>query len=161
MLTSSIAIMLGLATLSAALMAGTYFAFSGFIMRSLDELGPVAASDTMNSINRGILKSWFIPLFFGSTLLYVILALLALFNAAVPGRWILFATSAVYIVGMSGCTAALNVPLNNRLAGQTSTTGKSETWRHYYLVWTRWNTLRTIASAFSAVSGVYYLASHY
>jgi uncharacterized membrane protein len=74
MLDSMIALSLTIAAIGAGLMAGVYFAFSGFIMRSLDQLGAVPATDAMNAINEVILRSWFMALFFGSTLLYAVLA---------------------------------------------------------------------------------------
>ena len=55
--------------LCSGLMAGTYFAFSGFLMRSLASLGTAQAVAAMNTINSIILKSAFMPLFFGSTVI--------------------------------------------------------------------------------------------
>ena len=69
-----VALALVIATLGAGLMAGVYFAFSTFIMRSLDQLGAVQAADAMNAINEVILQPWFMALIFGSTLLYAVLA---------------------------------------------------------------------------------------
>ena len=81
MFESMLALSLTVATIGAGLMAGVYFAFSGFIMRSLDQLGASQAADAMNAINEVILRSWFMVLFFGSTLLYAALAGFAMFDA--------------------------------------------------------------------------------
>src|SRR5690606_13121244 len=53
---SVVALSLAIAAIGAGLMAGVYFAFSGFIMRSLDQLGAAAATDAMNAINEVILR---------------------------------------------------------------------------------------------------------
>ncbi|MGB0752441.1 MAG: hypothetical protein ACPGQI_10815, partial [Gammaproteobacteria bacterium] len=55
-----------LVAVSSGLMAGTYFAFSSFIMQSLKALDGLDGIRTMNSINKVILRSMFMPLFFGS-----------------------------------------------------------------------------------------------
>ncbi|UCH50331.1 MAG: DUF1772 domain-containing protein [Betaproteobacteria bacterium] len=161
MFSSMIALALTIAAISAGLMAGVYFAFSGFIMRSFDQLGAAPAADAMNSINEVILRSWFMPLFFGSTLLYAALAIWAIFDADLPGRWLVFATGLTYVIGMFVCTAAFNVPLNNRLkdAGRDDN-AKAETWTHYFKYWTRWNHLRTICSLAALILSIHYLVSH-
>ena len=45
---------------------GIYFTFSVFVMSSLNQIAANQAIEAMNSINRVILKSGFMPLFFGS-----------------------------------------------------------------------------------------------
>jgi uncharacterized membrane protein len=161
MLDSMIALSLTLAAIGAGLMAGVYLAFSGFIMRSLDQLGAAPAADAMNAINKVILRSWFMVLFFGSTLLYVVLAAVAVFDTDLDGRWLLFATGLIYVVGMFLCTAMFNVPLNNRLANAGSdNNAKSETWTHYFKHWTRWNHLRSVCSLTALVLSIHYLVSY-
>lgn len=161
MLDSMIALSLTVAAIGAGLMAGVYFAFSGFIMRSLDQLGEAPAADAMNAINKVILRSWFMVLFFGSTLLYVFLAALAVFETDLAGRWLLFATGLIYVVGMFLCTAIFNVPLNNHLADAGSdNNAKAETWKHYFKRWTRWNHLRSVCSLAALVLSIHYLVSY-
>ena len=156
-----IALSLTIAAIGAGLMAGVYFAFSGFIMRSLDQLGAVPATDAMNAINEVILRSWFMALFFGSTLLYAVLAAVAVFDTDLAGRWLLFATGLIYVVGMFLCTALFNVPLNNRLANAgNDDNAKAETWTHYFKHWTRWNHLRSVCSLLTMVLSIHYLVSY-
>ncbi len=158
MFDSTISLALTIAALGAGLMAGVYFAFSAFIMRALDRLGAARAADAMNAINEVILRSWFMALFFGSTLLYTILAALAVFDADLAGRWILFAAGSIYVVGMFVCTVAFNVPLNNRLAESAGEDGrKGETWAHYLEHWTRWNHLRALCSLAAQILSIHYL----
>jgi len=161
MLDAMIGLSLTVAAIGAGLMAGVYFSFSGFIMRSLDQLGAPPAADAMNAINKVILRSWFMVLFFGSTLLYVVLAAVAVFDTDLAGRWLLFATGLIYVVGMFLCTAMFNVPLNNRLAdGGSDNNAKAETWNHYFKHWTRWNHLRGVCSLAALVLSIQYLVSY-
>ena len=147
-----------IAALGAGLMAGVYFAFSGFIMRAFDQLGPERATDAMNAINDVILRSWFMALFFGSTLLYAVLAVVALVDADLAGRWWLFAAGVAYVVGMFVCTAAFNVPLNNRLAAdQPDSAARDQMWQLYYRTWTRWNSLRAVCSLLAMAFSIFTL----
>ena len=161
MFDSILALALVIATIGAGLMAGVYFAFSGFIMQSLDQLGAVRAADAMNAINKVILRSWFMVLFFGSTLLYAALAGVAVFVADLQGRSLLFATGLIYLSGMFLCTALFNVPLNNRLAeAGESEIAKAETWLLYFERWTHWNHLRSISSLMTLTLSLYYLTRY-
>lgn len=160
MFDSLITLPIYIASLSAGLMAGIYFAFSTFVMRSFDQLGAAQAADAMNTINEVILRSWFMTLFFGSTLLYAALAGFAVFDTDLAGRWWLFAAGLIYVVGMFLCTALFNVPLNNRLAAAGDDDSvKAETWKHYFIYWTRWNHLRTVCSLVTVAISVQYLVS--
>ena len=111
MIESAMPVWVGTGAASAGMMAGIYFSFSGFIMQALNALGATAATDAMNSINRVILRSWFIMLFFGSTALFGFIAVMALLTPGLAGRWLLFFAGVTYVIGMFGCTAFLNVPL--------------------------------------------------
>ncbi len=74
---------------SAGIMAGVYFTFSVFAMRSFAELGDEAGARAMQSINRVIVRSAFLPLFFFSTLDSGALVALGLLGHAGRdrGRW--------------------------------------------------------------------------
>ena len=160
MFDSLIALPLIIAALGAGLMAGVCFAFSTFIMRAFDQLGALQAADAMNTINQVILRSWFMTLFFGSTLLYAVLAGYAVFDTDLAGRWWLFAAGLVYVVGMFLSTALFNVPLNNRLAATGDDDNvKTETWKHYFVYWTRWNHLRAVCSLITVAISIQYLVS--
>jgi uncharacterized membrane protein len=123
---SMIAVFLAIAAIGAGLMASVYFTFSEFIMRSLAQLGATRATAAMNAINEVILCSWFMVLFFGSTLLYVIITTIALVDGDMAGRWLLFATGLIYVFGMFLCTVIFNVPLNKGLA-EVSNDNKTKT----------------------------------
>ena len=158
---SMVTMLVSVAAISAGLMAGVYFAFSGFIMRSFEQLGGSKAADAMNAINEVILRSWFMPLFFGSTLLYAALIVLAAFDSGLPGRWLLLSAGVIYVVGMFACTVAFNVPLNNRLAkAGDDEKAKAGMWARYYTVWTRWNHVRSVCSLAALVLSITYLVRH-
>lgn len=134
-------------TICSGLMAGTYLAFSGFIMHSFARLDTAAGIDAMNTINATILKSSFMPLFFGSSIIALLMLLVGMWHWGEPGAGLAIATGLTYGVGMFVVTAAANVPLNNALARVSGDDGEAErAWMHYLRQWTRWNTVRTIAS---------------
>ncbi len=133
--------LLWLAIVSTGLMAGIYFAFSVFLMTSLKRLPVDVAITCMNSINTVIVKSAFLPLFFGSSLLSLLLIVIN--DGGFASVWINCA-GVIYLLGMLGCTVVFNVPLNNRLQSVTDE-NKAFIWEHYLVYWTRWNHLRTIS----------------
>ena len=152
-------VLLWIGAISAGLMAGVYFAFSGFIMQSFDRLGAAQATAAMNSINEVILRSWFLPLFFGSSLVFLILAILTLLDWSGFAALLQLAAGIIYVVGMFLCTVVFNVPLNNRLASaSTNSTETAELWTHYLRHWTRWNHARTISSAMACGLCIWLLA---
>jgi uncharacterized membrane protein len=144
--------------LSVGVMAGVYFAFSTFVMRAFDDLPAAQAIAAMNSINRIIVKSMFLPLFFGSTVLALVQVVLNLmYWQGTPSYWAI-AAGVVYLLSMFLCTALFNVPLNNRLAGfEQQSRNARKTWACYRRRWARWNHVRTIGSLLSVVLSVGFL----
>lgn len=146
--------------LCAGLMAGTYLAFSGFIMRSLAALDTARAIAAMNAINATILKSSFMPLFFGSTIIALLMVVAGLWQWGEPGADRAAAGGVTYVVGMFIVTAAANVPLNRALAGVSGNGEEAaRTWALYLKRWTRWNTLRTMASLATLIVCIELLSS--
>jgi len=133
-----IEILLWFCALGCALLGGLYFAFSAFIMRALGEIGPAGIA-AMNSINAVILRSWFMPFFFGTTLGCAVLAVVGVVSDD-PRRVFMISGGILYVAGMFGVTMLFNVPLNNALAS-----AGSENWARYLSSWTRWNHVRTLA----------------
>lgn len=138
--------LLWFAALSAGIMAGVYFTFSVFAMRSFAELGDEPGARAMQAINRVIQRSAFLPLFFLSTLACAVLAGMGLAGMGGAERGAVIAGGALYVVGMFVVTVAGNVPLNNRLdrADPASEEGRAA-WRDYLVRWTRLNHIRTLA----------------
>ncbi len=141
--------------ISAGLMSGTYLAFSVVIMKSLATLEPAQGIEAMNAINRVILKTAFMPLFFVSTIIALLMVVTGLWFWGEPGGMRAIAGGLIYFFGMFVSTAAMNVPMNNALA---KVSGSSEeavrTWKDYLVRWTRWNTSRTIASAATLIISI-------
>ncbi len=138
--------LLWFAAISVGLMAGVYFTFSAFVMKSLDAIeGPVGML-AMQSINRIIVKSSFLPIFFASTIACAALAVIAALDlASAEATWTLTG-STVYVFGMFVVTITRNVPLNNRLEATPAEGPEGpEMWALYLKKWTVWNHVRTIA----------------
>lgn len=157
---SMMTLCVSLAAISAGLMAGVYFAFSGFIMQSFNRLGAAQATDAMNAINDVIVRSCFMILFLGSTLLFAMLGAIALFSVDLTGRWLLLTAGLIYVLGMFLCTVVFNVPLNNRLQkAHHDDSIKSQTWALYFKYWTRWNHLRGVCSLVALALSMQYLVT--
>jgi uncharacterized membrane protein len=130
-----------------ALMAGTYFAFSTFVMPALDRLPPSQAIAAMQSINTTIVGSPFIPVFLGTAVLGAGLAVAAVTGNA-PNRALLLSAAGAYLLGSFGVTMLANVPLNDALAARPAA---HDAWQTYSAPWTGWNHVRTIGSLLAAL----------
>ena len=137
---------------SAGIMAGVYFTFSVFVMQSLDALERPAGIVAMQSINRIILRSLFLPLFFTSSLACLLLAVFGLMQWGSAGAWQMVIGGALYIVGMLVVTMIGNVPLNNALEATDANGPDAEAmWRRYMQRWLPWNHVRTVSCTVSLV----------
>lgn len=160
MSSSIISVLLWTAALSSGLIAGVYFAFSGFIMQAFREIDTTQSIAAMNSINKIILRSLFMPLFFGSSLVSVLLIIAAFANWDEAGSELMLVAGAVYFVGMFVCTVLFNVPLNNTLARvDPDSVNAHHVWSHYLKTWTNWNHLRTVSSLLTCVLCIWILSS--
>jgi uncharacterized membrane protein len=139
--------LLWFSAIGCGLMAGLFFAFSAFIMTALSRIDQASGVAAMNSINAVILRSLFMPIFFGTTLAALILAGVAVFRWSAPGASAVLVSGVVYLVGMFVVTMLFNVPLNNALqAVDTASATAAATWTRYLREWTMWNHVRTVAS---------------
>jgi uncharacterized membrane protein len=130
-------ILLWSCALGCALLGGLYFAFSTFIMTALERTGAANGAAAMNSINVVILRSLFMPFFFGTTLGSLVLAV----AGVIEGAPLMIAGGTLYVLGMFVVTMFGNVPLNNALAANPT----EDTWRRFLAAWTRWNHVRTVS----------------
>lgn len=147
MIELAIRCMLWFAALGCGVIAGVFFAFSSFIMVALERAGQMPGILAMNSISETIVRSWFMPIFVGSTLASLVLAALSLGHWQQPGAMAQLAGGVIYVVGMFACTMFFNVPLNNALAAvDPASPGSAALWAHYLDAWTSWNHVRTVAS---------------
>jgi uncharacterized membrane protein len=134
-------------TLGCGLVAGTFFAFSSFIMPALNRLAPAQAISAMQSINKLAVTPLFMLAVFGTAVLSVVVAIWAMRAGPVPGgRWVL-AGAVLYLAGAIIVTAAANVPLNNALAvADPHALTAPDQWASYLRNWTLWNHVRAVAS---------------
>jgi uncharacterized membrane protein len=161
MSSSIITVLLWAAALGSGLVAGIYFAFSAFIMQAFDKIDATHSIAAMNSINKTILRSLFMPLFFSSSIVSVLLIIVAIAHWSEAGSGLTLIAGAVYFIGMFVCTVLFNVPLNNSLARPSSTSDDALlVWSHYLATWTRWNHLRTVSSLLSCVLCIWLLTDH-
>ena len=138
-----------IAIISFGFLGGVYFAFSFFVMQSLNKIDHKEAINAMSSINLVILKSPFMILFFFSSFIALLLFLENLFVSEILS-FRAFA-SLVFLAGMFLCTAVKNVPLNDKLASYNDSLSPEIEWNYYYKNWTMWNHVRT-ASCFLSVT---------
>lgn len=151
--------LLWFSAIGCGLMAGLYFAFSAFIMTALGRIAQVHGVSAMNSINSTILRSLFMPLFFGTTGASAVLVIVGLLRRSEPGSHAMLAGGLIYIAGMFLCTVFLNVPLNQALAAvDPSSAGAAPVWARYLKEWTMWNHVRTIASAAASALHIWAIA---
>jgi len=140
-------------TVSNALVAGVFFAFSTFVMGAMNQTPPQSAAQTMQAINVVILRSPFIGLFVLSAVLSIAMPVWAWRShdrAFVP----LLLSGVLYLGGIVAVTAICNVPLNDRLAA-TAPPGLAAYWPQYLQAWLPWNHVRTLAGALSLLPLIY------
>jgi uncharacterized membrane protein len=135
------------AAVGSGLIAGTFFAFSSFVMRALGRLPPAEGMAAMQSINVVVLNPVFLGVFLGTAAVSLAAAAGAALRWGQAGAAYLLAGGALYVVGTFLVTGAFNVPLNNALATLTpSDPDAPRRWADYTARWTAWNHVRTIAA---------------
>lgn len=145
-----------LAAVSAAVAAGTAFAFSSFVMRGLGMLSEADAVRAMQAINVAAVHPAFLSVFMGTGLLALGLSAAALLGAGgISPPW-LHAATAVYVVGLVFVTIGGNVPLNDSLATFDADTLSAGAWSTWSRAWLRYNHVRTVAG--SVASGLFMMA---
>jgi uncharacterized membrane protein len=107
-------IILVLAALSTALMAGLFYSYSCSVNPGLVRLGDKEYLMAMQSINRAILNPAFFSAFIGSLVLLPLSAYLN-YNPQSVRFWLLCVAACTYAIGLFGVTMFGNVPLNEML----------------------------------------------
>lgn len=150
-MTFLVPVLLWFSAIGCGLIAGLYFAFSTFILQAFDRLGPARAAEAMNAINVRIQRSLFMPLFLGTTLASLALAVIGLVHLHDAGGAAMLAGGAIHVLGMFVVTMVFNVPLNNALVARGG-----EAWPLYLPRWLLWNHIRTLAST---IAGALFIAA--
>lgn len=137
-----------LPALGCAVIGGTFFAFSTFVMPALARLPASQGIGAMQSINVVVLNRWFLGVFLGTALACVVFSV----ASSVRGpAWLSIAGSLLYLVGSLGITTWFNVPLNDKLATiAPDAPDAAAMWTAFVTEWTRWNTIRSLASLAAA-----------
>jgi uncharacterized membrane protein len=144
---SVLILLLWFSAIGSGLVAGLFFAFSTFIMTAFARIPPPHGIAAMQSFNATILRSLFMPLFFGTALTSLLLAVLALVRWGEPGTLAMLSAGILYFAGMFLSTILFNVPLNNELARVDPESAEgAAVWSRYLKDWTLWNHVRTVAS---------------
>lgn len=152
-MSTAVFLLLNVSILAYALVAGVFLAFSDFIMRSLAIATGSSGVEAMQHINKEVFRWIFMTLFLGMAAGSVAIAGFAWFKIEGTAGVLILLAAVTYLVGCFAVTVVFNVPMNEALAGME--TG-SEATRHYWLQsyvprWTFWNSVRTAASAMSAM----------
>jgi uncharacterized membrane protein len=106
-------IILVVAAMTTALMAGLFYAFSCAVNFGLARLPDAEYISAMQSINRAVQNPFFFAAFFGAPILLPLSAFLHC-EQTMRFRFLLAAT-VVYLIGVFGVAVFGNVPLNNAL----------------------------------------------
>ncbi|MFN0220055.1 MAG: DUF1772 domain-containing protein [Hyphomicrobium sp.] len=148
-----------LAALGSGLIAGTFFAFSAFVMGALSRLPAEQGAAAMQSINVVVLNPWFLSVFMGTAAICAALAAATLFGWRNGGGAILLVGCSLYVIGTFGVTIACNVPLNEALAAvDPASDAATKIWSQYLVDWTFWNHVRSAASLGAMASFIAALA---
>lgn len=143
-------IILLVALLGSALMAGLFFIFSNTVMTALAKIPPAEGVRAMQSINRVILNPVFLGSFIGTAVLSLVVVVLGCLGiAGFASHWFISA-ACLYVFGTFFYTAFRNVPLNDKLEALAPEEA-NEFWQFYLHTWTRYNHHRTIASILAVV----------
>lgn len=143
--------------LGSGLIAGTFFAFSTFVMGALARLPVPQGIAAMQSINVVVINPLFLGVFIGTAILVALLAVMACLNWSAPGTLYLLAGAALYLAGCFLVTMVGNVPLNNALDAVAPDSAEGAAlWMRYLQSWNFWNHVRGGASLLA--SAVFILA---
>ena len=136
-----------IALLGSALVGGVFFAFSSFVMKALAGVPSSEGIAAMQSINVEVLNLSFLGTFFGTAVISLLVAGLAIKGWGSPSAPWFLAGAVLYVVGTFLVTILGNVPLNDQLAASPAADPASVTvWEHYLDQWTMLNTVRTVAA---------------
>ena len=125
-------------TVGSGLLAGVFFAFSAFVMGGLRRMPDASGATAMRSINVTAQRPPLMIALFGVSALCLVMIVRAIVTWSRPGAAWLLVGAILTIVGALGVTAAINVPLNNRLDAGTLT------WSKFLAAWDPANHARTI-----------------
>lgn len=148
-------LLLAFATITTALMAGLFYAFSVSINLAFTHLPDTQYLLAMQEINKAIVNPVFLFSFLGSPLFLILATLAYRKQPRSPKFGWIFAALVVFIVGSFGVTILGNIPLNKQLEGfslRGLSAEQAKVMRTAFAEsWNNWHTIRTICSVCSLV----------
>ena len=121
-------------------------------MKALTRLPSSEGMAAMKSINVVVLNPAFLGVFMGTTLVCLLVSILAIRGWEMPAAPYYLAGGLSYFVGTFLVTGVGNVPLNNQLAAvKVNDPAATDIWQHYLDRWTRLNTIRTLSAIAATV----------
>jgi uncharacterized membrane protein len=141
-----------LAILGTGIMAGVFYAFSGFVTQGIDRLPAADAARAMRGINVAAVRAPLMLALFGTGLVAITVLGFAIAGALGGATWWAVAAAVIYLVGAIGVTGGANVPRNNRLAAAPEAPeALASAWNTFRPGWHAWNHVRTITCAAACV----------
>jgi len=141
-----------------ALVAGVFKAFSEFIMSGLLLAKPSSGIESMQHINRTVLRTEFVAALLSIVFFSSLFALYALVVFEGAGRVVIVLAALIYVPSVFLMTMKGKVPMNQRLDKLDCLSGEAvRYWSEYGVRWTRLNHIRTLGSILTA--GLYLVAA--
>lgn len=140
---------LALATITTALVAGLFYAFAVSINIAFTALPDPAYITATQAINVAIVNPAFLVSFLGAPVLLVLAAWLHARPAFTRRSGYILAAAVIFVIGSFGVTVLANIPLNDQLAA-FSAEGASPAELHrvreaFAIPWNNWHLVRTLA----------------
>jgi uncharacterized membrane protein len=147
MIDGAVAWLTGTAAVTSGLVAGVFFAFSTFVMPALRRLPAPQGIAAMQSINVTVITPLFMLALFGTTIVCVVLAVIALAHWHEAGAGLVLAGAISYVLGTTVITMAYHVPRNNALDRvDPNASDAPAPWSAFFTEWTHMNHVRTVAA---------------
>jgi uncharacterized membrane protein len=129
--------------LSAAIF-GFFYAWVCSTMWGLDRINPATAIEAMQAMNASVRNGVFAPAFFGTPLIMVLTAVIALFARNTQAAIAFGLGGLIYAAGGMFLTFLIHIPLNEALALVDSAKADATVvWAEYSPEWQFWNQVRT------------------
>lgn len=139
--------------LGSTLVAGVFYAFSGFVMPALARLPAAEGIAAMQSINITAVQAPLMLAMFGTALVSVVLIVFAVRGRGQRYAFPLLLGSVLYLLGSIVMTMVFHVPLNDAMAVLDPTAASSvQPWADYLSQWSAGNQVRWIVPLAASVS---------
>jgi uncharacterized membrane protein len=130
---------------TSAMEGGVFLSFSDFIMRGFANAKDISAIDSMQGLNRTVLRSIFLTSFMG-------LAPISIAFSVYAGNLLTYSATGIYLVSVILVTIGGNVPMNEKLDKMSKNSEEAKVyWTIYLKDWTRWNHIRTMGSFVTSI----------